>query len=391
MGKDLKGRELGIGLNQRKDGRYQARFTKMNGKRAEKNFDKLIEARNWLTEAKYKDSILSGNNDIKVDDWFNIWINNFKEGIVADNTTKNYRNRYNYNIKRSIGDMYLSEVKQIHCQKIINKMCDDGKYSYGTIELTSITIHALFKGAVENQFIKNNPADNIKIKMQKDKENERRVLSRDEQKVLLTYAHKSIYYNVFSLVLETGLRAGEIGGLQWSDVDIDNGFLFVNRTLLQDPKKDGFYFGNPKSKRSKRKIPLTEEAKNILRNQKTLQYKLKMLSNEWDYKWDGLVFTTKNGKPVGNSTLRITLVRIVKNININRKANALGADYETFEHCYMHSLRHTFATRCIEKGIQPKTLQKILGHSTIQTTMDLYVHVTDEYMKNEIKKLNVTV
>nr|DAJ42684.1 MAG TPA: Integrase [Caudoviricetes sp.] len=66
-------------------------------------------------------------------------------------------------------------------------------------------------------------------------------------------------------------------------------------------------------------------------------------------------------------------------------------NYIEFKHCYMHSLRHTFATRCIEKGIQPKTLQRILGHSTIQTTMDLYVHVTDEFMCEEIKKMNAVI
>lgn len=66
-------------------------------------------------------------------------------------------------------------------------------------------------------------------------------------------------------------------------------------------------------------------------------------------------------------------------------------NYDEFEHCYMHSLRHTFATRCIENGVQPKTLQKILGHSSINITMDLYVHVTDEQMFSEIEKMNKAI
>ena len=84
MGKDLKGKELGVGLNQRKDGRYQARFTKKDGKRAEKNFDKITEAREWLSKEKYLDNILS-NNNMTVDEWYNYWIENYKEGIVKDN------------------------------------------------------------------------------------------------------------------------------------------------------------------------------------------------------------------------------------------------------------------------------------------------------------------
>ena len=163
MGKDLRGKELGVGLSQRKDKRYQARFTRANGKRAEKNFAKLPDAREWLSKEKYLDNTLN-NSDMTVDEWYNYWIENYKEGIVKNKTTKNYRNRYKYIIKNSIGNMKLTEVKQIHCQKILNHMFDSGKYSYGTMELTSITMHAIFKGAVENDYINKNPADNLKIK-----------------------------------------------------------------------------------------------------------------------------------------------------------------------------------------------------------------------------------
>ena len=82
---------------------------------------------------------------------------------------------------------------------------------------------------------------------------------------------------------------------------------------------------------------------------------------------------------------------MVNNINKDREAEMLGQEYETFEHCYMHSLRHTFATRCIEKGVQPKTLQKILGHSSLKMTMDLYVHVTDEHISCELEKMNMAI
>ena len=81
------------------------------------------------------------------------------------------------------------------------------------------------------------------------------------------------------------------------------------------------------------------------------------------------------------------MVRIVKNINFDRKYNHEAE----FPHCYMHALRHTFATRCIEQGIQPKTLQKILGHSNINTTMDLYVHVTHDQLLTEIQKMDSIV
>lgn len=389
MGKDLKGKELGLGLCQRKDGRYSAKFTKKNGNRSEKTFSKVTDAREWLSEQKYLDSTI-GTGDMLVDDWYNFWIANYKEGIVADNTTKNYKNRYNANIKKEIGNMKLCDVKQLHCQRIMNDMFENGRYSYGTMELTQITLHAIFKGAIENGYLYKNPAEGLKLK-RRDEEEERRVLTRDEQRTFKEYAKNSLYSNAYCLVLETGLRAGEVGGLKWEDIDFENKVLYVKRTILQDAKKGGFYYGTPKTKQSKRKIPLTNEAISILKDQKVLQNKLKLKSKEWNTEWNGLVFTTVNGNPVGSSTFRMMMIRIVNNINLDRKCNSEDGMYEEFAHAYMHALRHTFATRCIENGIQPKTLQKILGHSSLSVTMDLYVHVTDDHIFEEIEKMNQAI
>jgi len=389
MGKDLKGKELGVGLSQRKDGRYSARFTKKNGNRLEKTFFKVVEAREWLSEQKYLDSTI-GTGDMLVDDWYKFWIANYKEGIVANNTTKIYKNRYNANIKKEIGNMKLCDVKQLHCQRILNDMFENGRYSFGTMELTQITLHAIFKGAIENGYLFRNPAEGLKLK-RRDEEEERRVLTRDEQRTFKEYAKDSLYSNAYCLVLETGLRAGEIGGLQWEDIDFENKVLYVKRTILQDPKKGGFFYGTPKTKQSKRKIPLTNEAISILKNQKILQNKLRLKSKDWNTSWDGLVFTTINGNPVGSSTFRMMMIRIVNNINLDRKCSSEDGTYEEFKHAYMHALRHTFATRCIENGVQPKTLQKILGHSTLAVTMDLYVHVTDEHIFEEFEKMNQVI
>ena len=384
MGKDLKGKELGTGLCQRKDGRYSARFTTQNGKRTEKYFFKLNEAKDWLYKQKYLDTLLI-TGDMTVNEWYEHWIKTFKEGVVADNTTKNYKQRYKYNIKRELGNMKLTDVKQIHCQMIINKMSNNGRYSCGTVELTKITMHAICKGAVESGYITRNPAEGLKFK-KNEEDDERRVLTREEEQIFKEYAKDSLYYNAYCLVLETGLRAGEIGGLQWDDINLTKKTLDVRRTLLQEKSKGGFYFGVPKSKKSKRTIPLTKNAISLLSDQLTLQKKLKNRSKHWNDQWDGLVFTTTNGNPVGASTLRMMMVRVVNNINEDRKAECTKGTYQEFEHIYMHALRHTFATRCIERGMQPKSLQKILGHSSVTVTMDTYVHTTDEQMFLEMNK-----
>lgn len=391
MGKDLKGKELGVGLTQRKDGKYSAKFTPKNGGgRKEKYFKKITDARKWLNDAKYEDEhSIYFDTDVTVDEWYQYWIEHCKADKVRDNTEKNYRTRYKYNIQSQIGYLKLNKVKVTNCQKILDDMYDDG-YATGTIEQTKITLHAMFDAAVDAEYIGKNPVSKTVQCKVRDKA-EARFLSVSEQEDFLVYSAQKMYDTAYRLVLRTGLRAGEIGGLRWSDIDFNNKVLSVNRTLLQDKKKGGFYFGEPKSKESKRKIPLSKKGIAILREQKILQMKNRMKSNRWsdNADWADLVFTTVNGHPVGASTFNTMIKRIINNINADRKINAEinNKTFVEFKKFSMHSLRHTFATRCIEAGMKPKVLQKILGHSTIQVTMDMYVHVMDEELEKEIQKV----
>ncbi|SEW20636.1 tyrosine-type recombinase/integrase [[Clostridium] fimetarium] len=389
MGKNIDGKELGPGISQRSDKRYSARFVNSNGERKEFYDFKLAEVKRKLNDARYKDENgLAGNGkSVTVDKWFWVWLDTYKKDIVSPSTYRNYRARYNNSIKPKIGYMLLEKVRKNHCQTILNEMYDE-EYSFGTTDQVKITLHALFDGAVEDRYILTNPSQGIKCK-ERDVE-ERRVLTIKEQKTFLEFAKNTAYYYVFLLILQTGLRCGEIGGLKFEDIDFDKKVLHVNRTMLQDKDKGGFYFGKPKTKSSVREIPLTDLAIEILKNQKKNNFKLRSASKVWvdNKEFNNLVFLTKNGNPVGNSTLNLSIIRIVTNINNNAKIEAKmnETDYIEFKHMYIHSLRHTYATRCIENNMKPKSLQKILGHSSITVTMDLYVHVTDDELANEVQR-----
>lgn len=388
MGKDLKGKELGQGLSQRKDGLYSARVV-VNGKRIEKYFKNITEARKYLVTIKYENehNILQSNN-CTVNEWFYKWVNIYKKDTVKDATYKNYVNSFEKHIKSKIGFMLLQEVKQIYCQEILNEMYDKN-FAYGTMILVRITMHALFDGAVSEELIYKNPVTkNVKCRQRETEE--KRVLTLSEQKEFVKYAEKSIYFNAYQLALNTGLRSGEIGGLRWSDIDYDKKIVFINRTLLFDKNKGGFYFGSPKSKDSKRGVPLTNTVVDLLNSQKILQFKLRGNSNNWNDNelYKDLVFTSINGNPCGHSTFNNNIMRIITNINKDRRTISLlnNENFIEFNPISMHTLRHTFATRCIECGVKPKNLQKILGHSSISVTMDLYVHALDEDNSKEMKK-----
>lgn len=374
MGKDLKSKELGEGISQRKDGKYTARFTSRSGKRVEKHFTKVSEAKKWLAEAKYDDEHGNFGNatQMTVDTWYEYWITEIKEKTTRFNTVRNYKDRYIHNIKPVIGNMIISDVKPMHCQAVLNIMVDKG-YKSSSIDQCRIAMSNMFFYAVENEIMPFSPVKRS-VKCPKKDEAKVRFLTLDEQKRFLDTAKTtSKYYYQYAFVLQTGLRTGELVGLKWEDVDFKKRTITVRRTMeFRYGVDKEFRVGEPKSKSGHRIIPMTQEAYDILIYKKH-EHKESKVSN---IVYNDFVFVNQNGIPITNSIYDTAIYRIAKK-----------ADIKSFS---MHTLRHTFATRAIEAGMKPKTLQEILGHSNISITMNLYVHVTDDEKEKEIKKFEQT-
>ena len=145
MGKDLKGKELGVGISQRKDGLYTARFTGKDGKRKQKYFKKLQECRKWIADVQFEDehgNVLRVENPT-VDAWFNYWIENIKGQTIRDNTKRNYLERYEKNIKPVIGNMFIKDVKPLHCQNVLLEMSKS--YSNSMIDYCRIAMGQCLK------------------------------------------------------------------------------------------------------------------------------------------------------------------------------------------------------------------------------------------------------
>jgi len=366
MGKDLKGKELGEGIVQRENGTYQARFVDKFGKRRQKKSKKLQEVRQWLADATYidKHSDLDQATDMLVDAWFDYWIG-IKKQTVRPNTVRNYSERYERNIKGVIGNKLLTDVKPIHCQRIFSDMAEEG-YKTTTIYQTRIALFNMFEFARENDVLIANPCKkSLKSDMGKPSD-KKEALTIDVQKKFLEAVVGYSYENQYRFVLQTGLRTGELIGLKWSDIDFENRTMKIERTMEYRYKVGEWRVGPPKSKSGYRTIPLTDEAIRILENQRSKNKSLKLVPIEWK----DTVFLCRKGTPVKNSTYDTGLFKYCDRVGIPRFS--------------MHVLRHTFATRCIEGGMKPKTLQKILGHSNIGITMNLYVHITEDEKHREI-------
>lgn len=370
MGRNLKGKELGEGIYQQANGTYCARFIDRFGKRKSKRSKKLQEVRQWLADATYinEHSDIEQATNMMVDAWFEYWID-VKKKTVRPNTVRNYTERYNKNIQKIIGRKILTEVKPIHCQKIFTDMAEEG-YKTSTIYQTRIALFNMLEFAKENEVILSNPCKkSVKSDMGKPSQ-KKEALTIDIQKKFIEYAKGQSYENQFRFILQTGLRTGELVGLKWEDIDFSKKAIRIQRSMEYRYSVGEWRIGEPKSKAEYRTIPLTDETIRILTEQKEKNKNIKKIQEEW-YEF---IFLSRKGEPVKNSAYDTALFKICDKAKINRFS--------------MHVLRHTFATRCIEGGMMPKTLQKILGHSNIGITMNLYVHITEDEKQKEIDKVS---
>lgn len=368
MGKDLKGKELGVNLSQRKDKKYLARFTDKSGKRHAFVSVSLMECKKWLADTIYDyetTDLLGNEKNISVQAWYEYWID-FKTKTIKPTSVQQYKNEWEYYLKPIIGKMLMKDVKVQHCQMILNKMAESGK-TKKTITTVKGSYINFFTMAIDYGILDKNPMSKANHKM--GKESRKRVaMTIEEQKKFLQSAMGTSYELIFRFLLQTGLRISELIGLKWCDIDFDKRILTVNRQLRRE-NNIGWSYSEPKSKYSNRDIVLTDEAIRILKIQKEFNKSLKVILIEWSE----IVFLSKKGMPTCSDTIDNDIKRICR---INNLKNIS-----------CHVMRHTFATRCIEAGMNPKTLQKLMGHSNLAITMDLYVTVTDETKQIEMEKV----
>lgn len=370
MAADKNGKKLPTGIRKKSENSYEVRV-KHDGKTYYEYASTITEAKKKRVDLKYQ---LTHGTYIKpatytFDEWFNFWIKNYKENSVKIGTIQTYKNYYNSCVKERFGDVKIDKIKGADIQAFYNDLTKKGR-KLSTIKVVKAFMSSCLKQAVKDELIARNPFDATSLPRKAGDTMGRIAMTREEQELFMEYAKESFLYNLFAVMLRTGMRSGEARDLRWSDIDKKQNVIHVTRTL-QYINGVGFIDDAPKTKTSIRDIPLTAEVLKLLENQK----------NYWGFKVekiDRYLFCDADGNPVNVHLLQAEIDKTIKRIH---------EDGKEFPRITSHVFRHTFATRAIEAGMQPQVLKTIMGHSSLAMTMDLYSHVLPDTKAEEMQKI----
>ncbi len=381
MGKDKNGKALPRGIRQRPDGLYEGR-TKLQGENISVYADSPKKALEKLEEVKYqiRHGIYCRPNEETVDSWFEIWMETYKEPAVKKSTIQTYRQAYNEFISPEMGRRKVEAIKPQMIQRFINNLYDKG-YSQSRLKVVYVILQGMYKQAQINGLVVTNPVDAVIIpKYQKKRQEDKRVMTVQEQQDFLEAAAGSKYYDFYILALTTGMRINEILALQWSDIVFSKKQIIVKGTLFYQRGGGGRIIEPPKTESSRRTIPMLEITEEMLHNRRKrqLQYKM-MLGENWkeEPQLPNMVMTHEEGGVFWDTDIRVDMKRIIR--ELQKKGD--------FDPVTPHTFRHTFATRCIENGMPLQVLKTILGHSSLAMTADLYSHVLPDTKAEEMKKI----
>lgn len=409
--RDNKGRILRDGESQRSDGRYMYQFIDTYGRRKTLYSWRLVEAdrtpkgkkdvlplREQIEQVKrdVKDGIRSGTNKMTLNEMFEIYFATKRN--LKQSTRTNYRYMWDKYAKETIGRKKLCMLKKSDVLHFYNDLLDAG-FKPNSMEIMNTILHPTLRMAVDDGYIRLNPSAGCMMEIKKSHDwikPKRHALTEKEQYAFITYTANSKIYNhwlpLFTTLLGTGGRIGEIIGLRWEDIDFKNNIISINHNLVyrvQDNGECEFHVTTPKTKNSVREVPLLSEVKRALLSERK---KCLQTNTVCDVEIDGytnFIFTNR----YGNVHCPLTINRAIKRIyTAYNEEECILAEKEhrkpiLLPHFTCHNLRHTFCTRFCENESNIKVIQEIMGHADITTTMDVYAEATKDKKKESFSNL----
>lgn len=357
----------GENIYKRKDGRYEGRYIKNRNENGKIIFGYVYDKKYSVVKEKLT-LLKAQNNNLnqkqktfqgKLSDWLHYWLEYTVKRTVKTSTYTAYLIRVKKHIIPFLGDRKMVRLDTRDINEFIQYLQTQSLSSTTIRGIITVLKYALNQ-ACKEKYLVINPCENATLP--KVKTTGIKALSIKQQNELERYALQEKECSPVILALYTGMRIGEISGLKWSDIDFDNNRIYVQRTLLrisceESMSRTRVVFSSPKTESSRRSIPLASNLKEYL------------LENRKDTTSD-FVISCKNSF----AEPRVINYRFKK---ITEKSNLS---------IHFHVLRHTFATRCVEQGVDIASLSKLLGHSSIKMTLDIY---TDSMWENRQTAISI--
>ena len=354
-------------IRKRKDGRWEGRCTVgRDPKTGKQIFKNVLGKTQSEVKAKLEKAIQESRGldivkaqSFTVGQWLDVWFEYYAKVKVRPSSHKTYQGYIKNHIKPRIGNIPLTKLATLDLQVMYQELLTKGRVdriesqhqpkglSAKTVRNLNQIISSAMKLAIQQKLISSNSADGCALP--KIEHKEMKTLSSDQLAAFLNEAKRSGTFELYYIDLATGLRRGELLGLKWQDIDLDNGVIHVRR---QVGRINGKVQEAPlKTKNAYRNISIGADAVSILREKK-----------KQDGGRSAYVFPSPTGGPMSPDSVLHMLHRVLERAGLPELR--------------FHDLRHTFATLALQNGVDIKTVSGMLGHFSAGFTLDTYAHVT---------------
>ena len=313
---------------------------------------------------------------VSLGEYLRYWLENYARQSVRQTTMDNYTSLIDKHIIPELGHIQIAKLSPMHLQEFYNKKLQygraDGKpggLAPKTVRELHSLIHKALDQALKWQAVTKNVARAVSPPRKEKKEIKH--WTKDEVKEFLNSIESERLFTLYHLALNTGMRRGELLGLRWVDMRLNDGYVAVRQNLVKT--NSGILMQEPKTSNSRRNISISSNTVAALKAHKKQQLQEK-LAHGPDYKDNGLVFCRLNGLPLYPDGV---------SDQFNRLVTKAGVKSITF-----HDLRHTHATLLLVAGIHPKVVSERLGHYSVALTLDLYSHVIPGLDQEAARKLD---
>ena len=360
------------GLRQRKNGDYEYRFSE-EGKRYSVYGKSIEECLKKQSEKIQKLRTFNYSGEISLKDYYSSW-EQARLGVVRDSTIGIQRAQFKTISgvpfeTRTFGELLIGEISISDIRMLQHELSK--RFSTNTTNQYVTLVKGILKSAVIERRIQYNPAEGVKQLRRVEEEARKtvhRALTKHETRKFMEAARGSHYYNFYKFLLNTGCRCGEAAAIRLEDVKGQT--LSISRTVTRSETGSVIIGREPKTSSGRRTIPLRKEALEAVEDQCR---KNKLMHP--GFCLDGCIFCSTKGLLLYASAVDADIRKICARCGIRPFTS--------------HAFRDTFATRAIESGMNPKTLQELLGHSDFSMTMNLYCHCMDSTKRKEIDRIDI--